>query len=49
VDAQHSSWRVYIAPAILFGILVVVSGALLLARRRRRVVTTWTDGQPSDA
>jgi hypothetical protein len=48
VAAQHSSWRVYIAPAILFGILVLASGALLLARRHRRVVTTSTDGQPRD-
>jgi hypothetical protein len=47
VAAQHSSGRVYIAPAVLFGILVVASGALLLARRHRRV-TTSTRGQPSD-
>lgn len=46
--AQQSSWRVYIAPAILFGIVVVASGAVLLARRHRRVVATSTDDQPSD-
>jgi hypothetical protein len=48
VAAQHSSWRVYLAPAILFGILVVASGALLLARRHHRVVTATTDGRRRD-
>ena len=48
VAAQRTSWRVYLAPAILFGILVVASGALLLARRRRPFVATSTDGQPTD-
>lgn len=46
VDAQRASWRVYIAPAILFGIVVAVSGAFLLARRR--LATMSTGGQPRD-
>jgi hypothetical protein len=35
VDAQQSSWRVYLAPAILFAVLAMAVVTVVLVRRRR--------------
>ena len=40
VATQQPSWKVYIAPAILFGILVVALVVMVLASRHRRERTT---------
>jgi len=36
VDAQPASWRVYLAPAILFTVLAIAVVIMVLLRRRRR-------------
>jgi hypothetical protein len=36
VDAQPASWRVYLAPAILFAVLAIAAVTVGLLRRRRR-------------
>ncbi len=48
VATQQPSSKVYIVPAILFGILVVAVVVMVLARRHRRAVATPT-GRRSDA
>jgi len=35
VDAQQASWRVYLAPAIIFAVLAVTLATVVLLRRRR--------------
>lgn len=35
VDAQQASWRVYLAPAVIFAVLAIAVVAVVLVRRRR--------------
>lgn len=36
VDSEHASWKVYVLPAILFVVLVLVVGAVILRQRTKR-------------
>ena len=49
VDSEHASWTVFVLPAVLFVVLVLVGGAVLLVWRRRRATPDRADTRPADA